>query len=87
MTQPPAAEHRIGLRFDRSETRALNKLADRARQRDIAGMHAAIFDQAAQAASTGEPLIVVCSNPIEAALIAHGYTRFGIRAPVIEGLT
>jgi mitochondrial fission protein ELM1 len=81
---PQQTEHRIGLRFDRRDIRALRTLAIRAQLHEIAESHI-IFSLAAEAASTGEPLIVVCQTPDEAAKIcSRCYIRYGVRQPAIE---
>lgn len=77
---------RIGLRFDRRDARALAVLADRAKRHELGAEAHATFSMAADAARTGEPLIVICSNLIEAALMVAGYVRYGIREPVLEQL-
>ena len=77
--------HRIGLRFDRRDARLLTELAERAKLREI-GEHQT-FALAAEAAATGEPLIVECNSPIEVALMAQGYARYGVRQPTIEQLS
>ena len=77
---------RCGLRFDRRDEPALRELAERSKLREL-GEHAhATFALAANAARTGEPLIVECDSVLEVLLMARGYVRFGIREPVIDGL-
>jgi hypothetical protein len=61
----------------------LRELAERAKQREVPEAHS-VFALAAEAASTGEPLIVICQNPLEAILMARAYPRWGIREPVLE---
>lgn len=79
-------EVRIGLRFRRSQARLLRDLAERCKVNDLGAQHVATFEQAAQAAASGEPLIVICMEPIEAVAMADGYTRFGVVRPSIEQL-
>ena len=82
---PTTTEHRIGLRFNRNQARALHDLADRLIQHELPG-EASVFAKAALSAATGEPLIIVCASPIEAVQIAKGYANYGITEPVIEAL-
>ena len=77
---------RIGLRFDRRDARTLRALADRAAHRELGANGVQVFQAAAEAATTGEPLIVECQSPLEARLMASGYVRFGVRRPVLEQL-
>jgi len=78
---------RIGLRFRRSDARLLRDLADRVRQGEMGEQHVSTFRDAADAAATGEPLIVLCEEPFEAEMMADGYARFGVPRPAIEELT
>lgn len=78
---------RVGLRFSRADALLLDTLAARVRAADLKGHHLATFTSAADAARTGEPLIVQCSDPIEAHVIAEGYARLGVRKPFVEELT
>ena len=84
MAQATAGQLKVGLRFKRSQARLLRHLAARVRNSELPNSHAAIFDAAAQAASTGEPLIVICRNQMEAQMMAAGYTQYGVTAPTIE---
>lgn len=77
---------RVGFRFDRHDAPTLRNLGARVRSGEIPNHHAAVFDNAAAAAETGEPLIVECEDRAEALLLADGYPRFGIRRPVIDEL-
>ena len=84
---PTTTEHRIGLRFNHADARALRNLAERARHHDLTGSEVSVFHKAALAAESGEPLIIVCRDPIEAVYIAKGhFTRHGIAEPVFEQL-
>ena len=83
---PTTTEHRIGLRFNRNQARALHDLADRLIQHELPG-EASVFVKAALAAESGEPLIVVCTDPMEAVAMAKGYALYGIVEPVIEALS
>lgn len=78
---------RVGLRFRRGDARVLRAIADRIRAGDLGGQNLATFDLAADAAKTGEPLIVECDHHLEAVLMADGYARFGVRRPAVEELT
>ena len=82
---PTTTEHRIGLRFQRNQARPLQDLADRLSQHELPG-EASVFHKAALAAESGEPLIVVCTDPMEAVAMAKGYALYGIVEPVIEQL-
>lgn len=77
---------RVGLRFERRDARTLRELARRVQLGDLKGHALTTFTQAAAAAETGEPLQVVCRDRTEAALMAHGYSLWGISQPVIETL-
>jgi hypothetical protein len=77
---------RVGLRFNRSSARTLRHLAQRVRAADLK-TDAAIFDLAADAATTGEPMILECENVTEAQLVAGGYAQYGIKPPTIEQLS
>lgn len=77
---------RVGLRFDRRDAPALRVLAQRVRNGDIQG-DVATFEAAADAADTGEPLIVVCEQPAEALVMAELYVRLGLTRPAVEELT
>jgi hypothetical protein len=77
---------RIGMRFDRRDERLLRELAERAKRRELGVQAQSVFASAADAASTGEPLIVECESVIEAAVMAAGYVRFGVREPVLDSL-
>lgn len=82
------ASIRIGLRFDRSQAAPLRAIAARVRASEFAGqLDVSTFDGAADAAETGEPLIVVCDNVTEALLLADGYVAWGIRRPAVEALS
>lgn len=87
---PTKAQH-IALRFNPRDAKALRNLADRARTSDIRdisdGNATTIFELAAGAADTGEPLIIACTNPTEAVLLAQAFPRYGIAAPVIEQIS
>jgi hypothetical protein len=79
-------EHRIGLRFPRSQARTLRHLADRAKHMELGPDAVELFTQAAKAARNSEPLIIVCTNPLEAVLTADGFTKYGVTRPAIDEL-
>lgn len=78
---------RVGLRFHRRDAALLLGLAERVRLGELGAQHVATFSNAADAALTGEPLIVTCMHPSEAHVMADGYAQFGVRRPAIEELT
>jgi hypothetical protein len=77
---------RVGLRFQRRDQQRLEAMADRVRRGEIPG-DITTFSSAADAARTGEPLIVYCEKPAEAHLMADLYVRLGISRPAVEELT
>lgn len=77
---------RVGFRFDRRDATKLRALGGRVRAGELPNHHAAVFENAALAAETGEPLIVECEDKAEALLLADGYPRFGVGRPVIDEL-
>lgn len=77
---------RVGFRFDRRDASLLRGLGARVRSGELSNHHAAVFDNAAAAAETGEPLIVECEDKTEALLLADGYPRFGVSRPTIDEL-
>jgi hypothetical protein len=79
---------RVGLRFARRDAPLLYALADRVRAGDLGRQAVATFEHAAQAAETGEPLIVLCEHSAdEAVLMAAGYTQYGVTHPAVDELT
>lgn len=85
-------EHKIGLRFPKSQARTLRNIAQRIRAGDMANrgdakMIVHTFERAAERAAAGEPYIVVCNDPLEAVMIADGFPRWGVVRPAIEDLT
>lgn len=78
---------RIGLRFRPRDALLLHQLAERVRHGELGPQHVATFENAADAARTGEPLIVLCEHAEEAHLMADGYARLGVARPAIEELT
>lgn len=78
--------YKIGLRFRRSAARTLRHYAHRVELGEIPG-DKATFEQAALAAEKGEPLVVVCTDPAEAQVMAQLYATLGIARPTIEALS
>lgn len=77
---------RVGLRFQPRDAALLAHLAERVKALELGHRDVATFANAAKAASTGEPLIVYCDSPGEAAMIADGYTQFGVQRPAIDDI-
>jgi hypothetical protein len=77
---------RVGLRFRKGDARLLQALAERVRQGEIPGA-VSTFEQAELAARTGEPLIVICEDPVEAHQMAALYARLGMKRPAVEELS
>lgn len=86
VAKPLTANLMMGLRFRKSQARLLRDLADRARAREIPFGAVSLFEKAAEAASAGEPLIVICERPEEAIAMAAGFGQFGILPPSVEQL-
>lgn len=88
MTTPTDFEtpYRFGLRFSKSQARVLSYIAMRIEMGELGNQHRKLFVDAADAARKGEPLIVHCSQPIEAVMMADGFTRFGVVRPDVEDL-
>lgn len=76
---------KVGLRFRKGDARILRNLADRIRNGEIRGT-LATFQQAEEAAKSGEPLIVVCADPKEAHDMAALYATCGTSRPAVEAL-
>ncbi len=83
----PNQTFNVGLRFRKSQARTLRNLALRLNAQDQDREAIALFDKAAAAAASGEPLIVVCGHPGEAMLMAEAFTRYGVRRPAVEALS
>lgn len=77
---------KLGLRFERRDEKLLRFLADRVRNGELGEQAANVFEQAAMAAESGEPLILYCTSPLEAVQMAVEYVRHGVTRPVIEDL-
>ena len=77
---------KIGLRFRRGDARVLEAYAARVRNGEIRG-DVGTYEQAAAAARSGEPLVVVCDKPAEVQQMAALYGSLGIRRPAVEALS
>lgn len=77
---------RVGLRFDRSEAGLLRFLASRVQAREAPGPVGG-FLSAAEAAETGEPLILQVTDPAEAQQMASRFVALGVKRPAVEELT
>jgi len=86
VTKPLTANLMMGLRFRKSQARLLRYLADRAKARELAFGAVSLFEKAAEAASAGEPLIVICDRPEEAIAMAAGFGQYGVVPPTVERL-
>lgn len=81
------ATFNVGLRFRKSQAKTLRNLALRLNAQDQDREAIELFDKAAAAAASGEPLIVVCTHPMEAQLMAEAFVRYGVRRPAVEQLS
>jgi hypothetical protein len=82
-----ADELKLGLRFRRSQHRVLAAIAQRLEQVPNAHDQITLFKLAAEAAKTGEPMIFICSNALEAELAAAAFPQWGAARPTIETLS
>lgn len=78
---------RVGLRFDRGDAGWLRAVARQIRSGQHRGETVGGLTHAAEAAETGEPLIIQCQSPQEAKQIAARFVRLGCSQPAIEELT
>lgn len=78
---------KVGLRFAAADAKLLRALEARVRAGDLGAQVVAVFRFAAEAAETGEPLIVECDDLDEARILAGGYTQHGVTTPVVHELT
>lgn len=78
---------KLGLRFRHRDADLLDALARRVATKDLGGEAHDVFKLAADAARTGEPLVLQCVDVQEAMITAAGYARFGVRPPAIEQLS
>ncbi|HEY0644835.1 MAG TPA: hypothetical protein VGD39_15515, partial [Nocardioides sp.] len=70
----------------RRDAQRLRDLAARIRAGEIPNHHASLFDSAARSAASGEPLIVRCTDPVEALQMAEGFVPYGVERPAVEAL-
>lgn len=80
---PTPATLTVAMRFDRRDAPKLRAAADRAKIKDLRA-DVSTFDQAADAAEAGVPLMVICDSLDEARLMAKGYTLYGCQEPTLE---
>lgn len=73
------------MRFDRSEAQRLRSLARRVRRHELPDTVSG-FEHAADAAETGEPLILECESPLEAEQFAVRFVVLGVKRPAVEEL-
>ncbi len=76
----------IGLRFKRTDAPILRRLERAVRNGELVG-DVTTYEQAALAAETGEPLVVLCNSAREALAMAAGYVANGTSQPAIEPLS
>lgn len=76
----------LGLRFRKSQAPILRNLVARMKSEGINRDHISLFESAHAAARTGEPLLVVCHDPMEAELMAAAFPQWGVVAPTVEQL-
>lgn len=78
---------RVGLRFDAKDAAYLRSLARQVKTGERRDGPVGGLAFAADAAETGEPLILQCSSPQEAKQMAAKFVRLGCSLPAIEELT
>ena len=76
---------RAGLRFEQSQFYSLTVTADSLRAFSPDDVRLMLLG--ADAARSGEPLIVNCSELAEAERIADVFTRHGLKRPAVEELS
>lgn len=76
---------KVGLRFDTKDAALLERLAERVRSHDLPG-YVEQFTQPANAARTGEPLQLQCSDVEEAHRMVALYVELGCTPPAVEAL-
>lgn len=77
----------LGLRFERRDAKLLRQLAARVRGGEFGEASSNVFEQAARAAESGEPLEVYYDEPVEVVQLAASYIPYGVTRPVIEELS
>lgn len=78
---------KMALRFRKSQARVLRNLADEARSKALPGGAVTLFENAANAAGQGVPLMVLCTDPEEAKAMAEGFAMYGLVPPTVETLS
>lgn len=78
---------RVGLRFNHRDAALLHTLADRVRGGELRQQTLTSLKFAAEAAETGEPLIIRCVNADEAHALAARFILLGCHRPAVEELT
>ena len=78
---------RVGLRFNHRDARLLRSLAARVQNGELHGQTLSGLQYAADAAETGEPLIIQCASPEEAEAMAARFILIGCHRPAVEELT
>ena len=78
---------RVGLRFNHRDARLLRALADRVTRGELRDQTLSGLRFAADAAETGEPLIIRCTSPDEAESLAARFILLGCHRPAVEELT
>lgn len=86
MNEAPAPHIRLGFRFHRGDALRLETLAELARSGQIGDRHVAKFAKAAEAARSGEPLIVYVRDPDEGRQVAAWYATFGVLEPTLDDI-
>lgn len=78
---------RFGLRFDPQDASYLRAVARQIKGGQRRGETVGGLDHAAEAAETGEPLIVHCESAQEVKQMAARFVRLGCSMPAIDELT
>ena len=73
----------IPLRFRKADARVLRNHAVWCAANGIDEADVGLYDQAADAAANGEPLMVLCNHKQEVELMADLFTRLGIKRPIV----
>ena len=75
---------KVGLRFNRHDTKLLQHLTARAQNDDLGKQAASFFATAARACERGEAMELRCDDLEDARIFAALYTQFGVTHPTIE---
>ena len=78
---------RVGLRFNHRDAGLLHALAARVHNGELRGQTISGLRFAAEAAETGEPLIIRCESADEAHQMAARFILLGCHRPAVEELT